>query len=778
MKSNQLKSLSLLSANVLVTIVLLLFTGSCLKGQEKTEGDKTLSPYFYVQSDDRGTDRMPLKSTDVTVNIAGVIADVTIKQVYKNEGKNVLEAIYVFPASSRAAVYAMKMMIGEREINAVIQEKNLARQIYQEAKSQGKTASLLEQVRPNVFQMQVANILPGDIIETEMKYTELIIPESAVYRFVFPTVVGPRYSNQTEQQEPEDTWVSNPYLKEGETPNYTFGLKVTINAGMPVSAIKCVSHEIGVDYLDKSRVNITLKDTEAFQGNRDFILQYKLSGNKIHTGVLLFEDVDENYFLAMVQPPQAVTADMLPPREYIFIVDVSGSMYGFPLDVSKALMKNLLHGLKSTDRFNVLLFAGSSEVLFQKSVTASPVNIKNAIDLIDKQQGGGGTELLPALKRALALEGGESSSRTVVIVTDGYISVEKEAFDLIRDNLGKANFFSFGIGSSVNRYLIEGMSHVGNGEPFVITSEKDAGKTAERFRKYISSPVLTNIKIAFQGFDAYDIQPSSYPDVFAEKPLIVAGKYKGDAGGTIKITGLSAGSDFSSLISVNSFKPLPGNSSLKYLWAREKIRLLDDYTQVDKNSELESQITSLGLKYNLLTNYTSFIAVDTEIRNDGRNIITVKQPLPLPQGVSNYAVGASPARYAKTTSSKMNAEEAELDLHDMEYKSGTSGIAMPEEVLFVAEEMPLYPGGINEFVRFIRENFKLPAGSTAPASKVLIEFYVDTNGSLKDIRVITQVEQKIREELIRVIKTCSKWSPGKQNGKTVKVKMVVPVVLI
>ncbi|HJX71532.1 MAG TPA: VIT domain-containing protein, partial [Bacteroidales bacterium] len=212
----------------LIINAFLFFTGSCALSQEKSEGDETLSPYFFVQSDDPETDRMPLKSTDAKINIAGVIADVTIRQVYQNEGKNVLEAIYVFPASTRAAIYAMKMIIGEREINAVIQEKQLARQMYQEAKDQGKTASLLEQKRPNVFQMQVANILPGDNIVVELKYTELLIPESAIYQFVYPTVVGPRYCNQTESEAPEDDWISNPYLEEGKSPDYTFNLSVTL----------------------------------------------------------------------------------------------------------------------------------------------------------------------------------------------------------------------------------------------------------------------------------------------------------------------------------------------------------------------------------------------------------------------------------------------------------------------------------------------------------------------------------------------------------------------
>ena len=756
----------------------LFFSGSCTLSQEKGEGDETLSPYFFIQSDNPETDLMPLKSTEAEINIAGVIADVTIRQVYKNEGRNVLEAIYVFPASTRAAVYAMKMKIGEREIDAVIQEKQQARQMYQDAKDQGKTASLLEQKRPNVFQMQVANILPGDNIEVELKYTELLIPESAIYQFVYPTVVGPRYSNQTAAEAPEDGWISNPYLEEGKLADYSFDLKVKLNTGLSVKDVVSSSHDINVKYLSRSQAEISLKNPEIFQGDRDFILRYKLAGKQIQSGVLLFEDLNENYFLAMIQPPQRVASEMIPPREYVFIVDVSGSMHGFPLDISKELMKNLLSNLRTTDKFNVLLFAGSSQALFEHSMSATPENIKRGIYLIDKQQGGGGTELLPALKRALAMKSSDDISRTLVAVTDGYVSVEKEAFDLISGNLGNANFFAFGIGSSVNRYLIEGMSHVGNGESFIITNQKEAGKTSEKFRKYISSPVLTNIKLEYPGFSVYDIQPISYPDVFAEKPLIVFGKYKGEPAGLIKVTGKTASGIFSESFDLKSLKSQNSNLALKYLWAREKIRLLDDYTRVGGEQDLVKQITNLGLKYNLLTNYTSFIAIDSEVRNDGKNITTVKQPLPLPQGVSNYAVGGSPgkgfarkASYAAPSTAMPEAAE-HLSVDELQVDYGED-----KAVFMVVEKMPSYPGGMQEFNRYISQNLMIPADIKAINQKVLVEFVVDVDGSIDDIRVLTNVDSKIRNEIIRVFKACKKWTPGMQRGKAVKVKMIVPIAL-
>ncbi|MCD4665740.1 MAG: VIT and VWA domain-containing protein [Bacteroidales bacterium] len=583
--------------------------------QLETPENKTLSPYFFVQSDDLGLDQLPLKSTKTEVEIAGVIADVKVKQVYKNEGTRSLEAIYIFPASTQAAVYGLKMTIGERTIIAKIEESEKARQDYEEARQHGKTASLLEQKRPNVFQMSVANIMPGDKIVVELSYTELIVPDEGVYEFVYPTVVGPRYSNTPEDiASANEMWVSNPYTHEGENPFYTFDLSVNLMAGLPVNDVVCTSHDIDINFAGKNEVFVSLLDSEKFGGNRDFILKYKLQGNQIESGLLLFEGEKENFFLAMIQPPRHIKPEDIPPREYVFIVDVSGSMSGFPLEVSKTLLKDLIGKLRPSDKFNVLLFAGSSRLFSPNSLIANELNIQKAINFLDNQRGGGGTELLPALRKALAIKGAEDFARTIIIATDGYVTVEKEAYDLIRRNLGKANFFTFGIGSSVNRYILEGMAHVGKGVPFVAINQKEAKEKAAKFRKYVENPVLTNISMSFNGFDVYDVEPLEVPDVFSERPVLVYGKYKGSPTGSIELTGNTGNKMFQQKLEVNKFKNHKSNSALKYLWAREKIRILDDYTNLAQNSEHVNEITSLGLKYNLLTAYTSFIAIDSETR--------------------------------------------------------------------------------------------------------------------------------------------------------------------
>ena len=599
--------------------------------------DKTLSPYFFLENGDPKTDQLPLESTKVTARIAGVNAAVTVKQTYKNTGTTVINAVYIFPASTRAAVYGMKMRIGDRVVEAKIKEKQQAQREFDQAKQQGKSASLLEQKRPNVFRMNLANILPGDRIDVELRYVELLVPDSGTYEFVYPTVVGPRYSNHTITERPQDDWVKTPYLQQGQLPPSEFQMDTTVSAGLSIQELTSPSHKITPTWQADSLVQVSLDASQPAAGNRDYILRYRLSSGAISSGVMLYEGKEENFFLLMVQPPKRITTEIIPPREYIFILDISGSMHGFPLDTAKKLMKDLVGNLRPTDTFNILLFSGGSYLLSPQSLLATDENITQALEVIDRQTGGGGTELLSALQRAMALPTNMEISRNFVVVTDGYISAEKDVFQFIKRNRGNANVFALGIGTSVNRYLVEGVAQAGAAEPFVVTSPSETPTVANRFRDYVQYPVLTNVKAEFHGFDAYDILPMSIADVLAERPIIVQGKWKGDANGTITVTGNAGNGPYSQTFDLSTVTPRPSNEGLRYLWARSQIA---DYSDLSTKNQPERKqwITKLGLRYNLLTEYTSFIAVHNQIRTHG-NAKTLHQPSPLPRGVSNAAVG-------------------------------------------------------------------------------------------------------------------------------------------
>jgi Ca-activated chloride channel family protein len=534
----------------------------------------------------------------------------------------------------------MTMTVGERVVRARIKERGEAKKEFDQAKAEGKSASLLEEQRPNVFTMNLANILPGDVVRIELYYSEVLVPSEGTYEFVYPTVVGPRYSSQKESAAAEsDQWVKSPYFHQGIKYPGKFAIALSLSTGIPVQEATSPSHDIALQWRDKSLLTASLAKPEEFGGDRDFILHYRLAGREIQSGLLLYQGEKENFFLLMTQPPEKVETAEILPREYIFIIDVSGSMNGFPLNTAKTLIRDLIGNLRGDDKFNLVFFAGSSSVMAPASVPATPKNIKEAIRQIDSQNGGGGTELAAALKRALALPRDEGRARTAVIITDGYIAAEKEAFGLIADNLNNTNVFSFGIGSSVNRYLIEGLARTGQGESFVVTNEQEAPGVAARFGEYVRSPLLTGVQVAYDGFEAYDVEPPVVPDLFASHPLVLFGKWRGKASGSIEISGTTAAGSYTRKFNVAESKPLAHHEPLKYLWARSRIARLSDFNSGGDDRDIKGEVTELGLKYNLLTPYTSFIAVIEEVRNFQGKAADVDQPLPMPAGVSDLAIG-------------------------------------------------------------------------------------------------------------------------------------------
>jgi Ca-activated chloride channel family protein len=612
----------------------------CLLGARafsQTNTDRVLAPYFVVQGDAGGQESFPLQATQVHFDISGSSADVTVEQTYQNRGPTPISAEYVFPASSRAAVHGLTMRLKDRVIRAQIKEREQARKTYEQAKQSGKSASLLEQHRPNVFQMSVANILPDEQVHVELHYTELLVPTSGTYELVFPTVVGPRYSAiRAQDARPTDAFIESPYLHRGVDSPAAFDISGSVSAGIPLEGLGSASHAIQVRYTSPTRAVVTLDPKESAAVNRDFVLRYTLEGRAIQSGLSLYEGKDESYFMLMVQPPKLVTTDEMPPREYVLIVDVSGSMMGFPLQTAKVLMRQLASGLRPQDSFNLLLFSGAFRLMAPASIQATPGNIAAALEYLDRERGGGGTELRPALLKALSLPRQEGISRTFVVITDGYISTEKELFQTVHDNLGNANIFCFGIGSSVNRYLVDGIAKAGRGESFVVLKPSDAAAEAQRFLAYVGRPLLTDIHLEAQGFDTSDVEPQGIPDLLADRPIVLLGKWRGPRRGTLRLTGRAGAGPYLQTFDVSQAQPTDANAALRYTWARERIAALDDYGGPEE--EVKPQLVELGLRYELLTRYTSFIAVSEEVRTTSPGG-TVQQPLPLPAGVEETAVG-------------------------------------------------------------------------------------------------------------------------------------------
>lgn len=683
-------------------LALLLFAASCPMicaaennaaerdgNPEEGEEEAALAPYFIIQGSGNNAssvERFPLKATNVVTNISGMIAETYVTQTYVNEGDVPINASYVFPASSDVTVHGMKMIIGNEMITARIKEKEEAKAEYETAKSEGKSASLMEQKRPNVFTMDVANIMPGDAVNIELHYTQLITPKENIYEFVFPTVVGPRYAPPAAADDgadaavsggdadtgssgsigssdsgssfgngtsggtngsDDDSWVASPYLEDTADLLGDYHITVNLSTGVPIAEVTSKSHNILVNQSDASTAQITLADSDDYAGNRDFILKYRLTGEEIQSGLVLSGGQTENFFMLTIQPPERYEPEDIPPREYIFVLDVSGSMFGYPLNTAKDLIRDLVTGLKETDTFNLILFANESTLLSPGSLPATAQNIKAAVKLIDEQEGGGGTSLLPALQDAIAVPKEDDVARSVVIITDGYVSNDNEIISCITDNMGSASFFSFGIGTSVNDYLIKQIAGCGLGESFIVTDSEDAAESAANFRTYIEAPLLTDISVTCTGFDVYDVEPSVPSVLYAAQPIVLFGKWRGKPDGTITITGKAGSEEYIREIPVQDVEVDTESEAIRYLWARTHLDRITRYGSVRNDESVKAEITQLGLEYNMITPYTSFVAVSEIIRNPEGDSTDVDQALPLPQRVSGLAVGGGYRAYSE-----------------------------------------------------------------------------------------------------------------------------------
>lgn len=653
------------------------------------------APYFLILNPDFPADCFPLKKTDITANVSGMIAEVYVTQTYTNEGDVPVNGQYLFPVSAEAAVHGMKMTIGNQVITACIKEKEEAKETYEEAKSEGKSASLLEQKRPNVFTMDVANIMPGDTILIELHYTELLTPQEDIYKLVLPAVVGPRYIGETGENNQEtgsdqetgndqetgsdgqtggqessddgESWAAAPYLPEGVVPPGEYNITVNLSSGVPFGDIFCKTHNIRVERRGESEAVITLaKGDETsespgeessfsengcgdkgrdYAGNRDFILNYKLAGEEVCSGLVLSDNGREKYFMLTVQPPEHYEPEDIPPREYIFVLDVSGSMTGYPLDTAKTLIRDLVSGLRETDRFNLVLFASDVVLMSEESLPADGWNIREAVELIEDQQGGGGTSMAPALREAIGIPAEEGTARSIVVITDGYVSNDNEIIDMVNQNMDKAGFFSFGIGSSVNDYLIKGIAGAGLGEAFVVTDKEDGEEAARNFRTYIESPLLTDITVDYGKFDVYDVETTVPSVLYARRPIVIFGKWRGEPSGIVRVSGRSGSRDYVQEISPDGVNVDTEGEAVRYLWARTRLDRLAGYGSVRNDASVKEEITRLGLDYNMTTPYTSFVAVAEEVRNPEGEGTDVNQPLPL--HVTNLAVGGGYTAYSE-----------------------------------------------------------------------------------------------------------------------------------
>src|SRR5437773_1439046 len=401
-----------------------------VQAQKVTQGELDA-----VGKDGKPLGACPLKHTSVRAEISGFLSRVNVTQEFENNFTDKIEAVYVFPLPQNAAVDDMTMRIGERVVRGKIMKRDEAREVYEAAKSNGQVASLLDQERPNIFTQSVANILPGEKVTIEISYVETLKYQDGAYEFVFPMTVAPRYipGNPTGRTGPgyspdtdkvPDASKITPHVAKERT-GHDISLELKLDAGVPIESVGSKSHEIESTMLSAASYTVKLKD-EATIPNKDFILRYDVAGKTIEDAILTHHDAKGGYFTLILQPPDTFRPQDITPKEIVFVLDTSGSMSGFPIEKAKEAMKLALDGLNPQDTFNLITFAGDTAILFDKPVPATPENMKKAQAFLASRSGGGGTEMMKAIKAALDPSDAQDHIRVVCFMTDGEVGNDNE----------------------------------------------------------------------------------------------------------------------------------------------------------------------------------------------------------------------------------------------------------------------------------------------------------------------------------------------------------------
>ncbi len=750
----------------------------------------------------------PLKHTDVAARVTGFVARVRVTQEFHNPTSDKIEAVYTFPLPDDSAVDYMEMKVGERTIVGEIRKRAEAQEIYETAKEAGHVASLLDQERPNIFTQSVANIEPGAEVKIIISYTQMLKYEAGTYEFCFPMVVGPRFhpgtpvghqgmgSGHDTDAVPDASKITPPITPRGTRAGHDISLRVQIGAAIPIQGVKCVSHEINVESPDEDSVAVTLKDKDTIP-NKDFVLRYDVAGEAIGSGVIASASPGKGgYFALVMQPPKSTKPKYVTPKEMVFVIDTSGSQMGEPLAKSKETMLHCIKNVNPGDTFNMISFSNSVKKLFDKPRPYNSANLEAALKFLKDCEAGGGTYMLPAIKEAMAGPYDRERLRVVVFFTDGYIGNDFEIVDHIQKNSEHASVFSFGIGNGVNRFLIEKMADAGRGASDVVLLNSDSKEVAAKFYERIRNPLLTDISVDWGGLPVVteEVYPRRAPDLFSAQPLILKGYYTAPAAGRITVRGKVHGQPWSKTLDVELPDEDSGNDPLASIWARSKV---DDLMSRDwlgaqsgkPDPTIEDRIVKLALDYNLMTQYTSFVAVERMTVTSGGHATTVAVPVEMPEGVSyegvygdsdgsaklglqagfgGYSAGRGVHYYAATPSAAAGAPLARRQVAEAAAPPAGASLRVPAE----PSSGVAPPKDASLMVLDSAADGKESAGTTFDAETV--------NGDALSLSATALVKQRLDKTLRDLVEKYKKQGesgsysiPGKLEVKDSKVQVMV-----
>ncbi len=594
-------------------------------------------------------------NTAVDIRVSGLVARVSVRQEFRNEGSAWTEGIYVFPLPDRAAVDRMRLHIGERFIEGEIREKEQARKEYEQARRDGRKASLVQQRRANLFTTQVANVAPGELVVVEIEYLEDLRYEDGRFSLRFPMTLTPRYISGSSLPDrtgngwapdtdrvPDASTITPPQVT--ASGNHRIALTVNINAGMPLEIIASRYHPVTVTE-NNGRYDVALSNAGT-RMDHDFELTWQPVPAARPRAMAFTETIDgKPYHLLMVMPPDRERAPPgRMPRETIFIVDTSGSMHGVSISQARRAVQLAIEALEPGDLFNVIEFDSHTSALYPDSRPASATNIASALRFVAALRAEGGTEMRPALELALASRPRESHLRQIVFITDGSVGYEDEMFSMIEQRLGSARLFTVGIGSAPNSWFMRKAAEAGRGSYTFISALHEVEEKMDGLFRKLESPQVTDIDVQWPSGVIVDAYPTIVPDLYLGEPVTVRARASNAfrPGDVVRISGNSAAGAWSTELPLEAPAASAGVAAL---WARARIgELMDEERRGGDAASLRAGILETALAHHLVSKYTSLIAVDkTPVRPAGDPLASEQVPNLLPYGQGTNAIFGFPA---------------------------------------------------------------------------------------------------------------------------------------
>ncbi|MGV3619229.1 MAG: VIT domain-containing protein [Archangium sp.] len=562
---------------------------------------------------------LPLIGASLHADARGGLVRVTLEQTFRNPHDEPLRVTYSLPLPADGAVSGFAFRIGDERVVGQVDAKHKARERFENAILEGRTAALLAQERSSLFTQEVGNVPPRTQVVCEVQVDQRLtwLPDGA-WEWRFPTVVAPRYLGA--QGRVADSANVSVDVADAALP-VKLSLSLSIRDGLADGVRpESPSHTLHSNR-EPERTEVNFGDERGASLDRDIVVRWRVATMEVGTSLDVSRPAsgaisDAAYGLLTIVPP-AAEAHMKPvPRDLIVLLDTSGSMGGSPLDQARRVTSALVDSLNDTDQLELIEFSNSPRRWKRGAVSATSANRRDAQAWLARLQASGGTEMKAGILEALNPLRAESQ-RQVILITDGLIGFEHEVLNAISQRLPKGSrVHTVGVGSGVNRSLTRPAAQAGRGVELVIGIGEDVEPFVKRLMARTNAPLLTDVELS--GSALVKTAPTRIPDLFGGAPALVSVKLKPE-GGELIVRSRSADGDVEDRINVPATNFGHGSAAVTTLFAREVAEELELAVATGtQKSEIDPQIEKLGIDFQISTRMTSWVAVSAKQTVDPR----------------------------------------------------------------------------------------------------------------------------------------------------------------